>query len=148
MKLRHRVHMSASPAQLWQVLGWPQRWPEFEVLLRRVRGAHGEAVAGQHLLATARGIALRVPIDVLEAVPERRLVLRVHSLPGVGSELTYQVTPVVRGGCDLSVSVVVDGLFARGAALPVWLSAGLSARILAGRADRLARSSRAAKGAA
>lgn len=146
MNLRHRVHIEASPTEVWQVLGYPQRWPEFELPLLRVRGAHGRAVAGQHLMATGRGVSLQVPIDVLEAEPDRRLVLRVRPLPGVVAELTYAITPVVRGGCDLSVSVVVDGLFARLAALPTWLSAGVSARVLALRVQRPAR--RVANGAA
>ncbi len=144
MRLRHRVRTSASPAQVWSVLGDPQRWPEFDLFLRRVRGGAGSAVPGQHLLGVARGLGARLPVDVVEAVPERRLVLRVHLAPGLVEEVTTEVTPLVRGGCDLAVSVVVDGLFARGAALPLWLGRGLTTRLLATRVERLARAARRA----
>ncbi len=85
---------------------------------------------------------MRIPVDVLEAVPERRLVVRVHTAPGLVQEMTSEITPHVRGGCDLTVSVVVEGVFARLAALPLWVTAGLTARVLARRVERLARAAR------
>jgi len=106
-------------------------------------------VTGQHLLGIGRGAGLRVPVDVVEAVPERRLVLRVHALPGVVEQITHEIAPSPRGGSDLSVSVVVEGLFARAAVAPLWLAGGLTSRVLASRVDRLARAARrAAEGAA
>jgi uncharacterized protein YndB with AHSA1/START domain len=144
MRLRHRVRTSATPAQVWQVLGQPSRWPEFDVVLRHVAGSPGRAVAGQHLLGTGRGIAVRIPIDVLEAEPERRLVMRTSAVPGVVQEVTYEITPVVRGGCHVTVSVVVEGLFARPAVAPLWLGSGVTARVLARRVERLARAARKA----
>lgn len=142
MRLSSRVHTRATPAQVWQLLGSPAQWPRFEPLLGAVRGAHGPAAAGQHLLGIARGLALRVPVDVLEAVPERRLVLRIATVPGLREEVTYEVTSALRGGCDLSVSVVADGLFARPAVLSLWLAARANARLLQNRADRLAANQR------
>ncbi|CAN5292463.1 hypothetical protein BH24ACT10_BH24ACT10_05080 [soil metagenome] len=50
MRLAHRVRTSASPGQVWQVLGEPARRPEFELVLRRVRGPDGPVGAGQTLL--------------------------------------------------------------------------------------------------
>jgi hypothetical protein len=144
MRLRHRVHTSATPAQVWQVVGDPLRWPEFDLLLAHVRGGHGPAMTGQHLLGIGRGFGMRIPLDVVEAVPDRRLVLRISAVPGVVEEITHEITPVVRGGCDITVSVVVEGLFARGAALPLWLSRGLTSRVLASRVERLARAARQA----
>ena len=149
MRLRHRVRTTASPAQVWQVLGDPVRWPEFDPFLRRVSGAHGPAAAGQHLLGHSRGLGVPIPVDVLEALPERRLALRVHVLPGVVEEVTHDVTPTLRGGSDLVVSVVVEGLFARVAFGPIWLARGLTSRVLGVRAGGLARAARrAAEGAA
>ena len=139
MRLAHRVHTAASPAQVWQVLGDPQRWPEFDVFLRRVRGSSGRVSTGQHLLGLSRLGSLRIPVDVVEAVPERRLVLLVHTAPGLRETVTHEITPAVRGGSDLVVSVVVEGLWARAGALPLWLASGLTARVLASRTDRLAR---------
>lgn len=148
MRLRHRVRTTASVAQVWQVLGDPKRWPEFDLFLRQVRGSTGRVAAGQYLLAVGRLLPVRIPIDVVEAVPESRLVLRVHVAPGVVEEVTHVLTPTVRGGCHLAVSVVVEGLFARAAALPLWLSRGLTARVLAHRVESLAKATGGAAGAA
>jgi len=148
VRLRHRVHTSATPEQVWTVLGDPQRWPEFDLVMHRIRGSSGSAVTGQHLLGIGRAGGLRIPVDVVEAVPERRLVLRVHALPGVVEQITHEITPAPRGGSDLTVSVVVEGLFARAAVAPLWLAGGLTSRVLANRVDRLARAARrAAEGA-
>ncbi|MDP3711193.1 MAG: SRPBCC family protein [Mycobacteriales bacterium] len=138
MRLSHRVGTRASPEQVWSVLGRPQRWPEFDVALRRVRGATGEARTGQHLMAVVRGLPVAVPVDVVEALPTRRLVLRVASFPGMAHEVTTEVVPRLRGGCTLSVRVVTDGLLARPAALPVWALSALTTRLLASRCDRAA----------
>lgn len=144
MRLRHRVRTTATPEQVWSVLGDPAHWPEFDLFLHRVRGASGPVSTGQHLLGVGRVLAVRIPIDVVEAVRGRRLVLRVHVAPGVVEEVTSEITPLVRGGCDLAVSVVVEGLFARPAALPLWLARGLTARVLARQVERLARAARRA----
>lgn len=139
MALVHRVHTAASPAQVWELLGDPANWPQFEVLLRRVRGHAGPARAGAHLVGVVRVLSVGVPVDVVEAVRERRLVLLVHTAPGVRQEITTELTPSVQGGCYLRVSVVVEGIFARLAVAPVWLTTGLTTRVLAARTDRVAR---------
>ena len=144
MRLSQRVRTSASPSQVWEVLGEPSRWPEFELLLRRVRGSDGPVATGQTLLGVSRVALLAVPIDVLEAVAGARLVLRVHAAPGVVERLTFEIVPLVRGGSDICVSVVVDGMFARAAALPLWLGSALTTRVLGVRAERLARAARSA----
>ena len=139
MRLAHRVHTAATPAQVWEVLGDPQRWPDFELFLRRVRGAHGRASTGQRLTGVARIASLGVPIDVLEAVPPSRLVLLIHTAPGLREQITVEVTPALRGGCDLTVSVVVEGLLARVAVAPLYVRSGVTARRLGLRADQVAR---------
>lgn len=139
MRLAHRVHTTASPAQVWEVLGDPRRWPQFDLALRHVRGAHGPAATGQRLIGVARAAALGIPVDVVEAVPPYRLVLLVHLAPGLREQLTHEVTPAARGGADISVSVVVDGLLARPVLGWAYLDAVLTARLLAHRTDRLAR---------
>lgn len=144
MRLGHRVRTSATPAQLWGLLGDSARWPEYELCLRAVRGGSGRVSTGQHLLGVGRGVAFRVPIDVVDVVPERRLVVRVHVAPGVTEELTCSITPTLRGGCDLSIQVVVEGLFARSAALPLWLARGLTTRVLVRRVEKIARAARQA----
>lgn len=148
MNLSHRVRTSATPAQVWQVLGDPQRWPEFDLFLQQVRGSSGRVSTGDHLLGIGRVVPVRIPVDVVEAVAERRLVLRVHVAPGVVEEVTHVLTPGVRGGCHIAVSVVVEGLFARAAVLPLWLARGLTARVLASRVQRLARTAGGTAGAA
>lgn len=142
--MRTTARTSATPAQVWEVLGQPARWPEFEPLLRRVRGTHGAVAAGQTLLGVSRVANLAVPLDVREVEPARRLVVRVHTAPGVGQVLTVDLVPVVSGGTDIVCGVVVDGLFARAATGPLWLASGLTVRLLAVRAERLARAARRA----
>ena len=124
------------------MLADPHRWPQLDLWLRRVRGAHGPVSTGQHLLGLGRLTSLRIPVDVVEAVPEKRLVLLVHALPGVREQITHELTPTVRGGTDLCVSVVVEGLFARAAFVPLWMASGLTTRVLAQRTDRDARRAR------
>ena len=144
MRLTASAHTAASPAQVWEVLGQPARWPEFEPFLRRVRGTHGGAVTGQTLVGVSRVGGVGVPLDVVEAVPGSRLVLRVHTAPGVRQTMSFEVLPAGRGGSDLRLAVVVDGLFARPAAGALWLSGALTLRLLAARCDRLARAARRA----
>ena len=144
MRLVQKARTSASPAQVWEVLGDPARWPEFELFLRRVRGTHGALAPGQTLVGISRVALLAIPIDVLEVEPASRLVLRVHTAPGVRETVTHEVLPRVTGGSDVHVGVVVEGLFARPAAVPLWLASGLTVRLLVARAERLARAARRA----
>jgi uncharacterized protein YndB with AHSA1/START domain len=126
------------------VLGEPRRWPEFDLALRKVRGATGPALPGAALVGISRVGGVTLPVDVVEVVPGSRLVLRVHAAPGVVETVTHEVTPVVSGGSDLRVSVVVEGLLAPLAVAPLWLANGLTLRLLAARAERIARSARRA----
>ncbi len=142
MKLVHRVRTSASPTQVWDVLGTPSRWPEFDVFLSRVRYDGTPAFAGQHLVGIARWTALGIPLDVLEVEPERKLVLRIRTAPAVTEELTFLLTQTTRGGTAISVGLVVDGMLARPAAPLLWLANGLNARVLATRTHRLSRAAR------
>ena len=144
MRLGHRVRTSASPAQVWDVIGTPARWPDFDVVLTRVRGASGAAAAGQHLVGISRWTALGIPLDVLEVVPHERLVLRVRTAPGITEELTFQLTPTTKGGTDIALSIVVEGLLARPAVPVLWLANGLNARVLAARTHKLAKAARRA----
>lgn len=142
MRLGHRVSTSASPGKVWELLGCPSRWPEFDPFLRRVHGAPTVARTGQTLLAIARLTGVRVPIDVVEAVPQQRLELFLHTAPGVSQRVVYELAPTLRGGSTLRVGVVVEGLLARPAAAPLWLSNGVTARLLAAQTDRAARAAR------
>ena len=90
-------------------------------------------------MALARFSLVAIPVDVVEVVPEQRLVLLVHTAPGLREELTFELTPAVRGGTDIAVSLVLDGPLARPALLPMWLAHALTARLLAARTERLAR---------
>ncbi len=144
MRLGHRVRTSASPAQVWSVLGVPSCWPQFDVFLSLVKARPGPAYAGQHLVGISRWTSLAIPLDVLEVDPERRLVLRVRTAPAVTEELTFTLTPTTRGGTVITVGLVVDGLLARPAVPLLWLANGLNARVLAARTHQLARSARRA----
>ena len=144
MRLTAHARTSASPAQVWELLGSPARWAEFEPFLRRVRGTQRAAATGQTLVGVSRVGGVAVPLDVLEVVPGSRLVLRVHTAPGVRQTMAFEVLPTVRGGSDLRLAVVVEGLFARPAAGPLWLSGALTLRLLAARCDRAARAARRA----
>lgn len=142
MKLAHRVRTSATPAQVWAVLGTPASWPQFDVFLAKVRGTARAAEVGQHLVGISRWTTLGIPLDVLEVVPEQRLVMRVRTAPGITEELTFVLTPTTKGGTVISLSIVVDGLFAGPAAPVLWLANGLNARVLAARTQRMARQAR------
>ena len=147
MRLRSRVRSCATPEQVWAVLGDPQRWPEFDLTLHRVHGSPGRVATGQRLLGVGRAWGVRIPLDVVEAVPERRLVLRVRPAPGVAQEVTTEIVP--RGdGCEVTASAVVEGLFARMVVLPFWVTISVTTRLLVTRAERLAASSRTTGGAA
>jgi hypothetical protein len=71
-------------------------------------------------------------------------VLLVHALPGLREQVTFDVTPRRRGGSDVTVSVVVDGLLGWPAVAPLFLGNVLTVRLLAVRADRIARAARRA----
>jgi hypothetical protein len=139
MRLVHRVHTRAAPALVWQLLGDGRAWSQFDLSLRGVRG---QVKPGAHLMALLRMTAVGIPVDVVEAVPEQRLVLVVQLLPGLREELSFELTDAVHGGTDIVLSVVVDGLLAVPAALPLWLYDGFTARVLAARSNGLARSAR------
>ena len=126
---------------VWELLGDGRAWSQFELSLRGVRG---QVAAGAHLMALLRMTAVGIPVDVVEAVPEQRLVLVVQLMPGLREELTFDLTDAVHGGTDIALSVVVDGLLAATAALPLWLYDGFTLRVLAARSDRLARLARRA----
>ena len=144
MRLAHRVRTAATPAQVWQVLGDPRRWAEFELSLRGVRGRPARAQTGQRLHGISRFATLGIPIDVVEATPPSRLVLLVHALPGLREQVRFDVTPAARGGSDVTVTVVVDGLLGWPAVAPLFLGNVLTVRLLAVRADRVARAARRA----
>lgn len=148
MRLAHRVSTSATPSQVWALLGTPRRWPQFDPLLSRVHGAPDAARTGQTLLGVARLTGLRIPIDVVDAVPEKRLELYLHTAPGVSQRVGYELAPTLRGGSSIRVGTVVEGLFAPAVVLPVWLTNGLVVRVLAAQAERAARPRREGHGAA
>jgi hypothetical protein len=141
MRLVHRVSTSATPAQVWQLLGSPESWPLFELSLRGVRG---RLASGEPLMALLRFSAIGVPVDVVEVVPEQRLAVVVRLLPGLREELLFELAPALRGGTDISLSVVVDGLLAAPAVVPLWMYDGLITRVLAARSHSAARQARRA----
>lgn len=142
MKLAHRVRTSATPAQVWALLGTPSEWPRYDVFLSKVRGTHRGVAVGQHLIGMSRWTKLGIPLDVLEVDPERKLVMRVRTAPGITEELTFVLTPTTRGGTDIALGIVVEGLFARPAAPVLWLANGLNVRVLAARTHGIARAAR------
>lgn len=139
MRLAHRARTPATPAQVWSLLGDPGRWAGWDPRVHSVRGAGGRVAGGDRLLVVSRPVGLRVPVDVVEAEPERRLVLRVHLAPGLRELLTVELVPSWHGGTAVAVSVVVEGPLARAGVLPSWVGAGVVARLLAVRAARVAR---------
>lgn len=145
MRLRHRGRTAAPPERVWQALGDPARWPEFMITLKKVRGVHGPARDDQRLLGISRSpLGIPIPIDVVAAVANERLVLRVHSLPGVTEQTAFVLTPSTRGGTDISVSTEVEGLFALPALPGVWTALEVTTRMLALRAARSVQADRSA----
>jgi uncharacterized protein YndB with AHSA1/START domain len=142
LKLVHRVRTPASPAVVWQVLGTPSNWPQFDVFLAKVKGSTRPASVGQHLVGISRWTVLGIPLDVLEVEPERRLTMRIHTAPGITQEVTFVLTPTTKGGTDIRVSMVLEGLLAGPAAPVLWLANGLNARVLAARTSATARALR------
>jgi hypothetical protein len=127
---------------VWSILGTPANWPLFDLFLSKVKGSTRAAEVGLHLVGISRWTVLGIPLDVLEVDPERRLVMRVRTAPGITEELTFVLTETTKGGTDIRVSIVVDGLFARPAAPLLWLANGLNARVLAARTATMARAAR------
>lgn len=126
------------------MLGVPSSWSLFDLFLRSIRGGVSRVAEGQRLMALARLSTLAIPVDVLEVVPEERLVLLVHTAPGLRERLAFDLTPAVPRGTDIRLTVVVEGAFALAAVLPLWLADGVTARLLAARTDRRARLARSA----
>src|SRR5687768_12789201 len=104
MRLVHRATTRASIDLVWELLADPKRWASYQPLLRRVDGAAGPVSTGDHLLAIARTTHLRVPVDVVEAVPGERLVVLVHTLPGLRETITHELLPTLQGGTSIAVS--------------------------------------------
>jgi hypothetical protein len=71
-------------------------------------------------------------------------VLLVHAVPGLREQVRFDVTPAARGGSDVTVSLVVDGLLGWPAVAPLFVSNALTVRLLASRTDRIARAARRA----
>jgi hypothetical protein len=139
MRLQHRVATRASPAQVWSLLGNPTAWPTLDLSLRDVRGGGRRVSTGQRLMGLVRLSTIGIPIDVVEVVPEERLVLLVHIAPGLRERLAFDLTPSVDRGTDIRMSLVVEGPFALPAVLPRWIANALAVRVLAARTDRQAR---------
>ena len=139
MRLEHRVRTTATPEQVWSVLGDPQAWPTFELLLRGVRGGRSRVTRGDRLMALVRLSLLAVPVDVVEVVPRERLVLVVHTAPGLRETLAFDLVEAVPRGTDIRLAASVDGAFSLVAFVPLWLANGLTARVLAATTERRAR---------
>ncbi|MDT7570962.1 MAG: Polyketide cyclase / dehydrase and lipid transport [Actinomycetota bacterium] len=139
MRLEHRVTTSATPAQVWSLIGDPSSWPLLDLTLRGVRGGGGRVAVGQRLMGLVRLSAIGIPIDVVEVVPGVRLSLLVHTAPGLREQLSFDLTPSVRRGTDIRMSLVVEGPLGPAALLPRWVANCLAARVLAARTDRQAR---------
>jgi hypothetical protein len=142
MSLVRRLHTSATPAEVWALVGTPDRWPTIHPALRRMQGAPDRARTGQTLLAIARVTSMRVPVDVVDAVPERRLELLVRTAPGLSERLVLELAPSLKGGCELRGRAATEGLFGRLAAVPSRLSSALLVRLVAVQAERTARAGR------
>ena len=136
MRLSHRVTTPAEPEELWAVLEDPSRWPEFQVFLYRVEGTRGLVREGQHLLGTARGLPIRIPIDVRLVAKARHLGLTFYTLPGLREQVDHSVTRRRRGGSELRTSVVLEGPIAPLLVAPVYLATVMTTRLLGLRATR------------
>ena len=134
MRISHRVHTPAPPPDVWAVLSHPRRWPDFELALTRVHGVAGAAAEGQRLVAVTRGLGLRLPVDVIQVVTRKALLVRIRVLPGLTEDVEYVLVPAARGGTDITVIVRTTGPLSRAVLLPVWTSSALGVRMLARRA--------------
>jgi hypothetical protein len=135
-RISHQILCDATPPDVWTVLRDPHRWPEFEAFLARVEGAAGHAVEGQRLLGVARGVPVRVPLDVRRVVPRKALHVTIHSAPGLREERDIVLVPATRGGTQITFLVRLYGPLAGAAVLPLWFSSGMTARLLARGAER------------
>ena len=135
-RIHHQILCDATPADVWTVLREPQRWPEFEAFLARVEGSGGHAVEGQRLLAVGRGLPIRIPLDVRRVVARKALHLTIHSVPGMREELDIVLVPATRGGTQITFLVRLLGPLATTAVLPIWLSSGMTVRLLGRAAER------------
>ena len=155
VRLRHRATAAARPAEVWSLLGFPGRWPRYDVWLARVRAGwvsdpetgEGppvavEAAPGQRLVAVARVSGVPVPVDVLEVDPARRLVVLVHLAPGLRLRVATDLVETPRGQTQVTVTTEPEGPFALPSTGTLWLSSALTTRLLALAAGREARAAR------
>lgn len=138
MRITHRAATRATADDVWAAIADPRRWPEHDVLLDRVECIRGPVAVGQHLVVVSRGLRLRIPVDVRLVVPGRHLGLTVQTAPGLTHEIDVMLTPRPRGGTQIRVQVLLDGVFARWWWLPEWTARAVSTRRLAWRSTRAA----------
>jgi uncharacterized protein YndB with AHSA1/START domain len=130
-RIRHEVRVAAPPAAVWDVVSRPACWSALEPFCGGVERAPGQVAPGQHLVAVARPLGLRVPVDVEDVDPEERLGLTVRLLPGVTHRLEHRLLPSATGGTRLVVEAHPEGPLSRALALPLWASTAVGARMLA-----------------
>jgi hypothetical protein len=135
-RVSRQISCSAPPPDVWTVLREPQRWPEFEPFLARVEGAAGYAAEGQRLLGVGRAVPVRIPLDVRRVVPRKALHVRVHSMPGLREDLDIVLVPATQGGTQITFVVRLSGPLAPAAVLPLWISSGVTAKLLVRAAER------------
>lgn len=126
----------AEPDEVWAVLGDATRWAEFDLFVRRVDGTRGPVREGQHLMAVARGLPMRVPVNVRLVAPGRRLGLTVYTAPGLREQIDVGVSPRSRGGSEVRLTSVLEGPFARLAAPSVWVAGAVTTWLLGACATR------------
>lgn len=80
--VRNRIHVEARPEQVFAVLSDPDRYPEWVVGARSVRGQEGGfPAAGSRFHHSVGPVGIRDHTEVLEVEPPRRLVLRAKARP-------------------------------------------------------------------
>lgn len=141
----HSVRTSAPPSVVWELLGTPTRWPAYDPFVRAVEGAEGPARRGQHLMAVARLLPLRVPVDVRDVKAGSRLGLTLHLMPGLREQIDARLVAGVDGGTEIVANRRAEGLFGNAAAVPIWVGAEVVLRMLGWRSAQRHRASFADK---
>ncbi len=142
-----RARSVASVADVWEVLGRPDRWGEFEPMLRSVTpwpadpdgpaaGRDGGGVsAGQRLRALVRCWPMPMAVDVDHVVNRSSLAVTTRLLPGLTEEVEHLVIPSASGGSVLTVRLTLHGPLAVPSLLPRWFARAVTLRLLARAAE-------------
>ncbi len=133
---------AASVSDVWAVLSHPDRWAEFDPIVRAVESVDEledvegfELMAGQQLLAQVRLSRRQVPFEVDHVVNRSSLATTARLFKGLSEEVEHLLIPQASGGTLVTARITLHGPLAVPALLPRWVFRSLAVRLLARAAE-------------